>query len=59
MSSVVVSQVAMRGEGTPTVWITADKGLFSIVDALVRLEVSFLSEFLATAWEVADEGLFA
>ena len=47
----------MSCELAPTAWICTLEGLFPIMNALMRLQIAFLSKAFITSREVAFEGL--
>jgi len=59
MSSLVIRKMSVGCKGSATVRKIAHKGLFTIMNALVGLQVSLFCEALAAALELADERFFA
>ena len=59
MASVMVRQVPMRRKRAAAVLERADERLLTVMDALVRLEVTLLCEALTTALELTDEWLLS
>ena len=55
MSSEMIGKVTMRGERSPTVFISTLEWLFTIVDTHMSFEISFLCELLVTTTLWADE----
>ena len=51
--------MAMRSEGPATVFKCTLKRFFAVVNAHVRFQVAFLSEFLVTTWLRTYEGFEA
>ena len=59
VSPHVVAQMPVRRERSSAVRIGTQEGLLTVMNALVRLQVAFLSEALAAAWVVALKWLFS